>query len=210
MSNTAKGHEQSPVDTSLPSLSDGMETLIPYPPRNPPSARRYPRKNLDSLSEHSSIMKLPPVATMNTGINTRLSPMISSHAKSQSVTSAVGVVLYIDDDKIQRKVMTKILGACNVIAIITATDGSKGLAAMQKNEFDLVISDLDMPIMDGREMIQAFRAWEKDRPRRQRVVCLTESDKDRDSDEALLKAGFDEVLRKPVKRNDIKALLHRV
>ena len=210
MNNTAKGHEQSPVDASLPIMSDGMETLIPYLPRNPQSARRYPRKNLDSLSQHSSyprIMQLPPVATMNAGTNTRLSPMISSHAKSQSVTSAVWSVLYVDDDKIQRKVMTKILDACNVIAIITATDGSKGLAAMQKNEFDLVISDLDMPIMDGREMIQAFRAWEYDRPRRQRVVCLTGSEV---SDEALLEAGFDEVLRKPVKRNDINALLHRV
>lgn len=145
---------------------------------------------------------------------TSCSPLpANSLTKLPTVTSAVGVVLYVDDDKIQRRVMTKILDACNVIAIITATDGSKGLAAMQKNEFDLVISDLDMPIMDGREMIQAFRAWENannDRPRRQRVVCLTGSDKDRDSDEALLKAGFDEVLRKPVKRNDINALLHRV
>lgn len=123
----------------------------------------------------------------------------------QSAASTVKSVLYVDDDKIQRIVMSKILSACDVIAIITATDGSKGLAAMQKNKFDLVISDLDMPIMDGREMIQAFRAWEEDRPCHQRVVCFTGSDV---SDESLLEAGFDEVLRKPVTKASTRAKIN--
>lgn len=181
------------------------KTLHQCPPGTPPPPiRHYSRR----------IMRLPPRAQMIAGESsyiTSCSPLpANSLTKLPTVTSAVGVVLYVDDDKIQRRVMTKILDACNVIAIITATDGSKGLAAMQKNEFDLVISNLDMPIMDGREMIMAFRAWENannERPRRQRVVCLTGSEV---SDEALLEAGFDEVLRKPVKRNNINALLHRV
>jgi len=104
--------------------------------------------------------------------------------------------------------MTKILDACEVVAIITATDGL-GLAAMQKNVFDLVISDLEMPIMDGRDMIQAFRAWEEannNRPYHQRIICLTGSDV---SDEALLEAGFDEVLRKPVTKASIWSKINK-
>ena len=106
--------------------------------------------------------------------------------------------------------MSKILSACEVVSVVTATDGSKGHDSMQRNEFDLVISDLEMPTMDGREMIMAFRAWEAEagRPRRQRVVCLTGAE-DRVSDEELLEAGFDEVLRKPMNKAKIAALLHR-
>ena len=111
----------------------------------------------------------------------------------------------------QRMVMSKILNACEVVAVVSAEDGSKGLDDMQRNEFDLVISDLEMPTMDGREMIMAFRAWEAEagRPRRQRVVCLTGAE-DRVSDEELLEAGFDEVVRKPITKAKISALVHRV
>ena len=89
-------------------------------------------------------------------------------------------------------------------------DGSEGLDAMKRNEFDLVISDLEMPTMDGREMIMAFRAWEEaeaSRQRRQRVVCLTGAAEDRMSDEELLGAGFDGVVRKPMTKAKIVALL---
>ena len=131
-------------------------------------------------------------------------------AEPQPVASAVKSVLHVDDEKLQCIVMSKILKACEVVAVVSETDGSKGLDAMQRNEFDLVIADLEMSTMDGREMIMAFRAWEAEagRPRRQRVVCLTGAE-DRVSDEELLEAGFDEVVRKPVTKAKINALLHR-
>ena len=142
--------------------------------------------------------------------------LVHSHcfpqAEPQPVASAVKSVLHVDDDEMQRIVMSKILNACEVVAIVSADDGSKGLDAMKRNEFDLVISDLEMPTMDGREMIMAFRAWEEaeaGRPRRQRVVCLTGAEEDRASDEKILEAGFDEVLRKPMTKAKINSLLHR-
>ena len=133
-------------------------------------------------------------------------------AEPQPVASAVKSVLHVDDEKLQCIVMSKILKACEVVAVVSETDGSKGLDAMQRNEFDLVIADLEMSTMDGREMMIAFRAWEEaeaGRPRRQRVVCLTGAEEDRVSDEELLEAGFDEVVRKPVTKAKINALLHR-
>ena len=136
-------------------------------------------------------------------------PQAVSTAEHQLVQS----VLHVDDDKMQRIVMSKILNACEVVAVVSAADGSKGLDAMQRNEFDLVISDLEMPTMDGREMIMAFRAWEEaeaGRPGRQRVVCVTGAAEDRASDEELLEAGFDEVVRKPITKAKIDALVHRV
>ena len=154
---------------------------------------------------------------MNAGessyINSCSPPPANSQTKLPTVDSAVMSVLHVDDNKMQRVVMSKVLKACEVAAIISVTDGSKGLAAMQLNEFDLVISDFEMPNMNGGDMIKAFRAWEggeNDRPHRQRVVCLTGTDESRFSDKELLEAGFDEVLRKPITREKINKLLYIV
>ena len=123
---------------------------------------------------------------------------------------AVNSVLHVDDDKLQRIVLSKILKNCEVVAIVSVNDGSKGLETMKKNEFDMVISDLEMPNMDGIVMIKAFRAWEseKGRTKRQHAVCLTGAE-ERVSDEELLEAGFDEVVRKPITKDKIDALLQR-
>jgi two-component system chemotaxis response regulator CheY len=43
-------------------------------------------------------------------------------------------------------------------AVDTAADGAKGLERMKKGHVDLVITDLNMPVMDGIEMIRAIRA----------------------------------------------------
>ena len=215
MSDTAMEYEQLAVKAPLRPTSDEMVPLVPQPPGKSPPARhssRTMRRVHPLQSIPLPVMQLPAIETVSAGTNARSSPLISSQVEPQSAASPVGAVLYVDDDRVLRAALTKQLSACEVAAVITATDGSKGLAAMQRHEFDLVISDLEMPTMDGREMIMAFRAWEadeNDRPRRQRVVCLTGSGKDRFSDEALLEAGFDEVLRKPITRAEVNALLHR-
>jgi CheY-like chemotaxis protein len=143
---------------------------------------------------------------------TSCSPLpANSPTKLPTVDSAVISVLHVDDDKMQRVFMSKVLKAREVLVIISVNDGSKGLAAMQRYEFDLVISDLEMPTMDGLEMIAAFRGWEEsvnDRSRRQRVVCLTGTNETRFSDKELMEAGFDKVLRKPVTREKINELLY--
>ena len=68
---------------------------------------------------------------------------------------------------------------------------------MQDQPYDLVLCDLEMPNMDGMEMIRALRAWEAEQGRpRQEAYCVTAADEV--SDEALLEAGFDRVARKPM------------
>lgn len=115
-------------------------------------------------------------------------------------------VLHVDGKEKRRGVMSKILAACGVVAVVSV-EGSKALDAMKRNEYDLVIVDLEMP-SDGREMIMAFRAWEEEHAKRhrQRIVCL--SAQDLFSDEEILGAGFDGVVRKPITKAKIDELLH--
>lgn len=121
----------------------------------------------------------------------------------------VKTALVIDDDKMVRTVLAKALAKHGVTDITIREDGVGGLAIMKSAQFDLVLSDLEMPNMDGRNMILAFRAWElESAPRRprQRVVCWTGAE-DRVTDESLLQAGFDEVQRKPVHSDKVATLV---
>ena len=119
-------------------------------------------------------------------------------------------ILHVDDENIQRFTMSRLLAACREdVTVVSAVDGKEGLDIMMQQEFDLVISDLEMPNMDGRDMIVTYRAWEAEarHPRHQLVVCCTGAD---DSDEELLKAGFDKVMRKPITKAKVAELVNGV
>ena len=67
-------------------------------------------------------------------------------------------ILLIEDEEPIRRVMVRILQDENATYEVTeAHDGSKGLSALKKNDFDLVLCDIKMPIKDGIEVLQETR-----------------------------------------------------
>lgn len=59
-------------------------------------------------------------------------------------------LLIIDDDELIRKTQSEIIGA--YATVITAQNGEEGLAIATKQQPDIIISDVSMPVMDGLEM----------------------------------------------------------
>ncbi|NQT15134.1 MAG: response regulator [Planctomycetes bacterium] len=68
-------------------------------------------------------------------------------------------ILYIDDDERVRKSMEAILQAKGH-EVDTAEDGPSGLSEFRKGDYDLVITDLGMPGMDGSEVVRAIKAMD--------------------------------------------------
>lgn len=67
-------------------------------------------------------------------------------------------ILLIEDEEPIRRVMVRILQDENATYEVTeAHDGSKGLSALKKNDFDLVLCDIKMPKKDGIEVLQKTR-----------------------------------------------------
>ncbi|MBP3040216.1 response regulator [Bacillaceae bacterium Marseille-Q3522] len=64
-------------------------------------------------------------------------------------------VLLVDDDTLNLKVIKNILSA--EYNVVTAASGKEALAALDKGEWDLVISDVMMPHMSGYELSQLIR-----------------------------------------------------
>ena len=70
--------------------------------------------------------------------------------------NALGTILIVDDYLPLLRNMAFLLEMTG-FDVITATDGQKALAALEKYSIDLVISDIDMPNMDGYSLVRALR-----------------------------------------------------
>jgi PAS domain S-box-containing protein len=88
-----------------------------------------------------------------------------------------------------------------------ASNGVEALRKRQKNEYDLVLMDIQMPIMDGYTATREIRSWEKAQSRaRVPIVALTAHALSGASAESI-EAGCDGHLTKPVERNDLVAVI---
>jgi CheY-like chemotaxis protein len=119
-------------------------------------------------------------------------------------------VLLVDDCGITRKVVTRSLKETGVAEFVftEAVDGVEALEKFLPNEMDLVLTDLQMPRMDGPELVRKLR--ETFTPCPPIVMITSETDQDRLID-ALDRAAVDAVLIKPINvarlRKGIRSLL---
>jgi CheY-like chemotaxis protein len=104
-------------------------------------------------------------------------------------------ILVIDDEELLIKIcemMLKRLGH----KVFKAHSGSEGLKIFEtnRNQIDLIISDMNMPEMDGQEVIAKLRKIDRN------VKVLLSSGALLDSDEKdVIKRGFNGLLKKPYK-----------
>ena len=100
-------------------------------------------------------------------------------------------VLLVEDNKVNQMVARKLLEKRSCIVTI-ANNGVEALDALQVDEFDIVLMDCQMPVMDGYEATRQIRASGNTVP----VIALTANAQTSDRD-ACLKAGMNDFLSKP-------------
>ena len=96
------------------------------------------------------------------------------------------------------------------LRVVTAVNGVLALEALDRQAFDVVLMDCQMPIMDGYEAVQRWRRIEAGRTdtRRTPVIALTANAMAGDR-EHCLKAGYDDHLGKPFSRDEIQQILRQ-
>ncbi len=70
--------------------------------------------------------------------------------------STAKCVLTIDDSKTIREMLAHTLSTAGY-TVVSAEDGQKGLAAARKHKPEIIITDVNMPVMDGITFIREFR-----------------------------------------------------
>jgi len=91
--------------------------------------------------------------------------------------------------------------------ITLVTNGQEAVDAYAAGHFDLVLMDVQMPVMDGLQATRRIRELEKGNGRKSSILALTAyaSQQDRDT---CLAAGMDGYLSKPFKAADLERALH--
>jgi CheY-like chemotaxis protein/nitrogen-specific signal transduction histidine kinase/HPt (histidine-containing phosphotransfer) domain-containing protein len=112
-------------------------------------------------------------------------------------------VLLVEDNPVNQRVAQLFLerAGCDVVL---AADGEAALAVLAESRVDLVLMDVQMPVMDGLEATRRIRAGGNRIP----VVGLTANAMREQMDECRA-AGMDDVLAKPIDRERLDAMLER-
>lgn len=116
-------------------------------------------------------------------------------------------VLLVEDNPIGRLVAAGFFKALGH-AVTTADDGAQGLAAATDKRFDLIVMDIQMPVMDGLEASRAIRALPGEAARVP-IVALT-AGTDAEDDAQCRDAGMDDCLHKPLTMDRLRAVLERL
>jgi len=67
-------------------------------------------------------------------------------------------ILYVDDDVLAVRAVVRELRACVDVAIEGLTDPKEAIALLRRQPFDVVLSDFQMPVMDGVDLLaEAFK-----------------------------------------------------
>ena len=118
-------------------------------------------------------------------------------------------VLVVDDSKLARKHISRVLNNMGIEKITEAQDGKEGLDVFSANQngFDLIVTDYNMPIMDGQQLIRAIR---QDLGNSIIPILMVTSEDNETRLANVHKAGVSGICDKPFNPQTVKEMLYRV
>ncbi|MEI6705473.1 MAG: response regulator, partial [Deltaproteobacteria bacterium] len=117
-------------------------------------------------------------------------------------------VLLVEDDQVTITFGAGLLKKLGH-SVTTAENGRQCLAALEKGTFDIVLMDIQMPVMNGEEALLEIRAKEKGTTTHLPVIALTAHSM-RGDKERLLEVGFDGYVSKPLYIKDLVGEMKRI
>lgn len=111
-------------------------------------------------------------------------------------------ILVVDDSATMRKLLTMLIRkVAGSVELAEAGNGRDALARLAEEPFDLVLTDMQMPEMDGASLIGRIRA---DFGAGLPIIVITTKGEERDRD-AGLASGANSYLSKPINPSELKA-----
>jgi two-component system, sensor histidine kinase and response regulator len=114
-------------------------------------------------------------------------------------------VLLVEDNLVNQRLAVRLLEKRGHRVAVAGT-GREALLALEKDSYDLVLMDVQMPEMDGLEATAAIRQKEKGTGLHQAVVALTAHAMKGDREKCLA-VGMDGYLTKPIRPQELDQLL---
>lgn len=151
-------------------------------------------------------LDLPTTAQVQTMQTLHLAGLKQEISNTSQALFATRSVLLVDDHPINLMFAAKLLKKFGFGTIETAHLGKVALDKMAEKDYDIVITDCQMPEMDGYELSRAIRAKEAGTGKRTPIIAMTANAMVGDREKCLA-AGMDDYTSKPIVEPKLREIL---
>ena len=116
-------------------------------------------------------------------------------------------ILLAEDNAVNQRVALLVLQKLGYRADV-ASDGREAVEALERQPYDVILMDVQMPEMDGLEATRVIRERWPEGERRPRIIAMTAGATE-DDRRATLEAGMDDFVSKPIREQELAAALGR-
>jgi len=135
-------------------------------------------------------------------------PLVQIRTTPVPAQTLGGHVLLVEDNPVNRQVAQRLVGLLG-LSLAVAENGKEALELLDRESFDAVLLDCQMPVMDGYTTVRILRQNEAARPgAHMPVIAMTANAMAGDRDKCL-RAGMDDYLSKPLNRALLEQTLRR-
>jgi len=203
------------VDAEMPSL-DGFRLIKNIKEQNHeipailmlnPATLNQNQKNLEQLG-HSQIYLTKPIKKkeLYQQIENVLSDKQGKKLQAAPVSDEAVIkslnILLVDDNPDNRLLVNAYLKKLPYV-LEEAENGEEAVEKFMRSYFDIVLMDVQMPVMDGREATRKIRAWEKQQGKRPVPIIALTAHAIKEEIDMCIEAGCDSHLSKPVKKSTL-------
>ncbi|KAJ3004625.1 hypothetical protein HKX48_001132 [Thoreauomyces humboldtii] len=115
-------------------------------------------------------------------------------------------ILVAEDNKVNRMVAKAMLSKLGFVDVDDAEDGQGALDKLEKKEYDVILMDCDMPVMDGYEATHHIRTTMKNTTIK--ILALT-ANSTNEARQKCITAGMDDYFTKPITMKTLAEMLHK-
>ncbi len=116
-------------------------------------------------------------------------------------------VLIVEDNKINQKVLERLLSKLHISCDIAA-NGKEGVALFKKNTYDLILMDINMPVMGGIEAAKLIKSLKKYKTQAPPIIAVT-AGATLENESFTSDSSLDEFLGKPIDFDTLKIIIKK-
>ena len=168
------------------------------------------RENLEEFKQSGVVAILPkPFTTehLHSAINNTLDLLTSDDIELEYFDVHQIRVLLVDDSALARKFIKRVLNNLGLLKVTEACDGSEAISLLADNMFDLVVTDYNMPEVDGRQLTRFIR----EQSQQSHLPILMVTSESNDTHLANIETdGVNALCDKPFEPEYVKQVLYRL
>lgn len=165
---------------------------------------------LDPVRQAGAVAILPKpfdAPALKTALDTTLEHMDGDSLALENIDPETLEVLIVDDSPLARKHIRRVLSNMGMESFTEARDGVEARNLLRERFFDLVVTDYNMPNMDGQELVDHIRS---ESGQASVPILMVTSEEDDNRLAAVQKSGVSAICDKPFEPACVRDLLGRI